>query len=240
MPVAKSYLNSKIIDGPVYGRGGKQYVTVELSNGTVKTVRWYSDSEWKRMYPELVAKEKINFRDVLGFKDAGYITIYYGDTYKNLSWFKAADECIYNKLWGWYTPSDTEVNPILPDGVKTAHLNWDAICTEDGKVDEDKAVKVVSELVYEPSTSTFVGEIGERLTLRVHIDRVIPVSNQWGDSSMHIMSDEDGNVFVWTTASRTLEQGADFLIKGTVKDHRTYRNVDQTILSRCKILEKQF
>ena len=241
MPVAKSYLSSKILDGPVYGKGGKRYVTIELGNGTVKTVRWYSNDEWKRMYPELASMiegNDVNYRKILGFDDAGYITVYYGDTYKNLDWFKEEPACRYHKIFGWYTTSTDEVPNELPEGVKTAILNWEDVSTEDGKVDEVRAKQAIEALTYEPSTSEFVGEVGQRLELFLTVDRKVELAGMYGISIMHIMHDEDGNVFVWTTASKSLDTDVEYHIRGTIKDHRIYKNVQQTILTRCTIIEK--
>lgn len=240
MPVAKSYLGSKILDGPVFGRGGKQYVTIELNNGTVKTVRWYTNSEWKQMYPELASMiegNDVNYRKILGFDDAGYITIYYGDTYKNLDWFKTEPSCRYHKIFGWYTPSNEDIPNELPEGVETAQLAWDDIC-DGSKVDEDRARQVIEELTAKPSASQFVGEIGQRLEFFLTVDRKVELAGMYGISIMHIMHDEDGNVFIWTTASKSLDTDVEYHIRGTIKDHRTYKNVQQTVLTRCTIIEK--
>ena len=62
----------------------------------------------------------------------------------------------------------------------------------------------------------------------------ITLEGYYGINHMHIMEDEDGNTFVWTTAARNWEEESEHTIIGTVKDHRTYKNVKQTILTRCK------
>ena len=61
----------------------------------------------------------------------------------------------------------------------------------------------------------------------------IPLENEYGNSNMHVMEDRDGNVFIWTTASKNWPEGSKKLIRGTVKSHRLYRGVKQTILIRC-------
>ena len=50
-------------------------------------------------------------------------------------------------------------------------------------------------------------------------------------------NDEDKNVFVWTTASRTLQVGEQYTVKGTVKEHKMYKHTKQTILTRCRCQE---
>ena len=54
MPVAKSYQELEIV-GDVFVSSGRQYVNVKLKSGKTKTVRWYTDSEYRKMYPEAVA-----------------------------------------------------------------------------------------------------------------------------------------------------------------------------------------
>jgi hypothetical protein len=124
--VAKSYMRCDIMGEP-FKQNGRMYVTIETPTGAMKNVRWYTDAEWARMYPnEDISVAKANSRTILGFGEAGYITIYYGDTYKNLDWFKAEPECRYHKIWGWYTPSNEEVSAVLPEGVETGIMELNA------------------------------------------------------------------------------------------------------------------
>ena len=237
MPVAKTYMRCDILGDP-FTRNGRKYVTIETPTGVTKNVRWYTQAEWDRMYPDLAGKNEIKYRDILGFGDAGYITIYFGDTYKNLNWFKAAPECRYHKTWGQYTPSAETVSSILPEGVKTAILTWDAVRNEADQVDFDKAANAVDALIYEPSNSQFVGEIGDRTLFELTIKKAIELDGMYGPSTMHVMEDPDGNVFIWTTSTKTLGKGTTYLLRGTVSDHRTYKNVNQTILKRCKVVKE--
>jgi hypothetical protein len=77
------------------------------------------------------------------------------------------------------------------------------------------------------------GNIGDRLELTLTVQRVIDLDGYYGPSHMHVMVDADENVFVWTTASKKWETGQTYHIRGTVKEHRTYRNIQQTCLTRC-------
>ena len=123
----------------------------------------------------------------------------------------------------------------MPADLKPVKLPWEAVGSEDGKLfeNEQNIKKAVEALIYEESNSEFVGEIGERLELYLIVERVIDLNDGYGNPIMHLMRDDDGNLYVWTTASKSWEVGSDHHIRGTVKDHRTYRNEKQTILSRC-------
>lgn len=239
MPTAKKYMGLE--HGDPYMENGKMYVDVVTginhSTGVMytKRVRWYSDPEWRRMYGE---PKVVNYRDILGFSDPGYIVIYYGDTYANLSWFKEKPECRYNKNWGWYTPSTEPVPAEIPTGVKIANLYWKDIATENETIDEAKVAEIVNSILYsDVKSGEYVGEVGDRTIFDLTVKKAIGLDSYYGHSTMHVMEDANGNTFVWTTASRTLEVGTTYTMKGTIKDHSEYKGVKQTILSRCSIIK---
>lgn len=90
MAVAKSYQALTQIGEP-YELNGKMYVKVQAKSGA-KQVRWYTDREYAKMYPEDKSvltsfgedKKKSPYwrsqKDVLGFEE-GFIWIFKGDTY---------------------------------------------------------------------------------------------------------------------------------------------------------------
>ena len=235
--VAKSYQELEIV-GDVFVSSGRQYVNVKLKSGKLKTVRWYSDSEYRKMYPEVVAVDRSADpyykpqKEVLGFTK-GYITIFKGDTYAEIDWFRASI-ARYARWWGWYIISTEEVPVDLPEGITPIQLPWELVGQEDGNLKPEHLVKeVVESIIYEESESEYVGSIGERLELFLTVEKVIELDNNFGRSSMHIMRDDCGNLFVWTTASKSWSAGTEHHIKGTVKDHRKYKNECQTVLTRC-------
>ena len=237
MAVAKSYQELEIV-GDVFISSGRQYVNVKLKSGKLKTVRWYSDAEYRKMYPEVVAVNRSadpfskSQKEVLGFTK-GYITIFKGDTYSEIDWFRASI-ARYTRWWGWYIISTEEVPADLPEGITPIQLPWELVGQEDGKLKPEHLVKeAVESILYDESESEYVGSIGERLDLYLTVEKVIELDNNFGRSSMHIMRDDCGNSYVWTTASKTWSIGSEHHIKGTVKDHRKYRNQCQTILTRC-------
>lgn len=237
--VAKSYQRCDIMGEP-FVKNGRKYVTIETPFGMMKNVRWYTDAEYARMYKE-DPKTTESLRDVLGFGDAGYITIYLGNTYENLSWFKAEPECRYHKIWGWYTPSDKELPEDIPEGISTARLEWEKVVDGNGTaVNETKAQDAVNEIKYAnvESVSEYIGEIGSREEFTLTVKKAIAIYGAYGTSTMHIMEDEDGNVFVWTTAAKDLERDVTYVLKGTIKDHKEYRGVKQTVLTRCKVMKE--
>ena len=238
MPVAKSYAELPII-GDVFISSGRQYVNVKLKSGKTKTVRFYTDAEYRKMYPEIkpvVANPADPYyktqKEVLGFTK-GYITIFKGDTYAEIDWFRASI-ARYTRWWGWYIISTEEVPADLPEGIQPIRLSWESVGQENGELKPEHLIKeAVEALIYEASDSEFQGAIGERLDLFLTVERVIELENNFGHSQMHLMRDDCGNLYVWTTASKSWAAGTEHHIRGTVKDHRTYKNERQTVLNRC-------
>lgn len=237
MAVAKSYQELEII-GDVFVSSGRQYVNVKLKSGKTKTVRWYSDAEYRKMYPEAIAVNRSadpyskSQKEVLGFTK-GYITIFKGDTYSEIDWFRASI-ARYTRWWGWYIISTEEVPADLPEGITPIQLPWELVGQEDGSLKPEYLVKeAVESIIYDESESEYVGSIGERLELFLTVERTIELDGSYGRSTMHIMRDDCGNLFVWTTASKSWSAGTEHHIKGTVKDHRKYKNECQTVLTRC-------
>jgi hypothetical protein len=90
----------------------------------------------------------------------------------------------------------------------------------------------------EKPESNFVGEVKERLRgLKLILNKVIFLGHgQFGPSYLHLMSDSSGNVFSWITGNKIEEtDGTDIVIDGTVKEHKLYNGVNQTVLTRAKL-----
>jgi hypothetical protein len=233
MPVAKSYQRFKL-DGEPYAVNGRMYVKLE----TGKQVRWYTDEEYNKMYGAADAPKKPKTeKEALGFEN-GFITIFKGDTYASLDWFRAS-VCKYNKIFGWYCPSTEDIPSDIPLGLEPIRLEWDALSAEDGVSlkSESFAREYAQQFMFEPSASEFLGTVGKRLEVTVTIKKAIGMNGYYGFSTMHIMEDECGNVLVWTTSAKQLVEGNTYTLKGTVKSHSVYKNVNQTILTRCTIVE---
>lgn len=235
--VAKSYQSLEIV-GDVFVSSGRQYVNVKMKSGKLKTVRWYSDAEYRKMYPEAPAVDHSADpyykpqKEILGFTK-GYITIFKGDTYAEIDWFRLSI-ARYARHWGWYIISTEEVPADLPNGITPIQLPWELVGQEDENLKPEHLVKeAVEALIYDESESEYVGSIGERLELFLTVEKVVELDNNYGRSTMHIFKDDCGNSYVWTTASKSWAVGSEHHIRGTVKDHRKYRNQCQTILTRC-------
>jgi hypothetical protein len=235
MPVAKSYQSLEILCEPYVLDKGRQYVKVRTKNGENKQVRWYTDAEYAKMYPEAKAEVApavpTDRKTALGFRD-GFITIFKGDTFSYLDWFRCS-EARFARPWGWYFASEIEMPEELPYGITPIKLTWEEVSTNDILHDENKIRAYVDTLIYDPKPGDYVGNIGERLNLELLVVDTYAMESNFGSSTMHVMEDADGNTFLWTTSSKTLTPGLNYKMKGTVKDHKLYKGTKQTILTRC-------
>lgn len=234
MAVAKSFQKYEIVTEP-YVNSGRLYVKVRNpQTGSIRQVRWYTEAEYKKLYGEPSDGAKIikTQKEALGFQK-GYVTVFKGDTFPYLEWFKQSI-ARYCKWWGWYIVSTDELPTDIPKDLTPIMLPWDAVGTDSGCLRTDKEVTAaVDAIMYDESASVFIGKIGERIEVTLTVKRVIELNGSYGAAMMHVMEDEDGNVYVWTTAAKTLITGNVYKMRGTIKDHRVYRNTKQTILNRC-------
>ena len=233
MAVAKSYRDCEILCAP-FIHNGRKYVNIKTPAGTKKRVRFYSDVEYFAIYGEPFASvTPMSEKDKLGFVN-GYITIFKGNTYPHKDWLKEQG-ARFTKLFNWSFASNIEWDEgDLPEDLEPLQIPWEAVSENDHILPESQVRAYIESLMYEPSNSEYVGEIGERIEEVLTVTKAFTFDGYYGTSTMHIMENADGNVFVWTTASKSFPEGKVMTLRGTIKDHREYKGTKQTILTRCK------
>lgn len=237
--VAKSYETWLRLCDP-YEINGKMYVKVRTPRGAEKVVRAYDkpqNSNIKNKNSEVITVQPAKSRrDVLGFGEAGYIWLFKNATYELKDWFKASP-CRYTKLWGWYLPSDIEMPNPIPAGIEPIKLEWSEISLDNQLIADNDITTIVNEKLYDAGSSKWVGNIGDRLTIYLTCTKTIEIENIYGSSTFHIFTDENENIFTWTTTAKHLEEDHTYYLTGTVKEHNKYKNQCQTTLTRCNIKE---
>lgn len=186
-----------------------------------------------------MAKQKKTQKEALGFAKDGYITIFKGNTYEVKDWFKE-NGAKYTKMWGWSFGEFAAMPSELPEGVESVQLSWEVVGNEDGSLKVDSEIQAAIEnLIYDESPSEFQGEIGDKIEVDLFVRTVKEIDGYYGTSTLYQLEDEDGNVYIWITTSTriSLQSGNWYTIKGTVKNHKTYRNTKQTILTRCTLVK---
>lgn len=166
-----------------------------------------------------------------------------GNTYEIKDQLKELG-CKFKSSLGWYAPralEGYETQRMEADQIVT--FNRDTLQVEWADDDTVKAMWIERTRAAEESPSVWVGEIGGKLTIKVHIDRVFESTfrahaGAWGarDSYMYLMHDEARNVYKWSTA-KCYAEGDDVTFKATVKDHTEYKGIKQTVLTRCTKVE---
>lgn len=233
--VAKSFQEYEVVS-EVYEVNGRAYIKVKHPRtGNVRQVRFYTEAEYAKLYPETVSVTaplvEGSQRRMLGFQK-GYITIFKGNTEEHEEWFNRSN-ARYTRFWGWYVVSTEEVPKDLPFGIVPVQLRWEDVGVDETLKPEGQVKAAVENALYEPNGSIWIGTIGERREFNLTVTSTVPLETNFGHSTMHIMEDEAGNQFVWTTASKNWGVGTYHEIRGTIKDHRTYKGAKQTILTRC-------
>lgn len=86
--------------------------------------------------------------------------------------------------------------------------------------------------------SDYVGQIKERLKgLELTLSKIIYLGyGSFGPSYLHLMEDADGNVFSWITGNKIEKaEGTKIKLDASVKAHKLYKDVKQTVLTRAKV-----
>ena len=233
MAVAPSFQKYPTYGEP-YEKNGRQYIVIVYPDGHHREVRWYDKAPAATPSKVSDGLKKIRpTKDVLGFTN-GYITIFKGDTYALLDWFREST-ARYHNIFGWYFIS-TEELPEIPAGIEPIQLKWEdvALVDEDTLKSEAAIKEHINSLIYESTGSEWQGEVGDRIERQLTVTKVIPLDTGfYGPSTFHLFVDTDGNEYSWTTGSKTLEVGDSYLTRGTIKELKVYHNSKQTVLTRC-------
>lgn len=238
--VAPSFKDFEMLSDP-YVANGKMYIRLRNpKTGTERVVRWYTNTEYAKLYPTVKEETVVTVTPdssqklALGF-EKGYITIFKGDTYAQLDWFHESI-ARYAKWWGWYIISTEEVPADLPASLTPVVLKWESVGLDSGSLKPEAQIKeAVDAILYSDtnSSSEYIGSIGERREFTLTVDKNILLESQYGKQFMHIFSDVEGNVYVWTTAAKCWPEGDTKRVRATIKDHRLYKGVKQTVLTRA-------
>lgn len=151
-----------------------------------------------------------------------------GNTYSIKDELKALG-CKFQPSVGWYSaqPLDGyECQRFIEDQVVDKSQEYSIVWKDKSEIESQKE--------YEPSTSEWVGEVGERIERVFHFDKLVwrGVGVAGKTSYMWLMSDEDGNAYKWST-SCYYEEGDAVKLRATIKDHSEYKGTKQTVVTRC-------
>jgi hypothetical protein len=86
--------------------------------------------------------------------------------------------------------------------------------------------------------SEFYGNVGDKIQLNLTFKATYSFDSDWGAVHLHRFLDENGNIFIWQASRFTFfTEDALYNVRGTIKRHKEYKEMKQTILTRCKVVE---
>lgn len=236
MAVAKTYEKMALIGEP-FKESGRMYIYVAAPKGQ-KKVRWYSDAEYRRMYPNAIVEHDImnfNAKHAFGFEETGYITLYRG---RNVEEWANEDRTniYYNCSFGFYTPGRLDT-PHLIEGIEPIRLMWEEVMDHDDRMKPHEEVTkyVRSLLVLEGNgTSTYQGVENEWLQKEVTIRDKKSKDSRFGTKHTYSLVDAEGNTYVWETGAKDYVCGKTVSLKMKVKEHKEIDGEKVTVVWYCK------
>lgn len=173
-----------------------------------------------------------------GISEDGRTYVITGDSYAIKDELKAAG-WVYSPALKWHKAScegyEDRVLELDADFLNIEYSAWG-----DGYFPADLTQKVTAALdaLLPPSRSHWLGEVGEKLK-DIHVTLVRATTCpgfRGGIQNVFTFEDGRGNVLTWFTATHSeIEVGQKFILEGTIKKLDEYKNVQQTVMTRCKL-----
>lgn len=239
--------------------GGRGYIPgyEMIDNGVCFKCRGSGEygHSWKEYTPEYAAKleerriarekKKAPERNAKilkdnGFNEDGFMWIVLGDTYSIKEELKAAG-AKFDRVFLWHLDHEDNRYPCVKISIEDV--------AEKNIVD----LWILNDYVWEyiedlrkknapKSESEYVGEIGEKFDSDVVLSKIHTYETHftyYGELNfIYKFKDQNDNTIIWKTSNKDLEEGETYRIKGTIKEHSEYDGDKQTVLTRCKIVEK--
>lgn len=87
--------------------------------------------------------------------------------------------------------------------------------------------------------SQYQGKVGDRIVINVDTYKCVSsYESMYGWNYLYQILDKDGNVYMWSTSNSLdeEEEGCKLAsVTGTVKEHKEYRGIKQTWVTRCRV-----
>jgi hypothetical protein len=102
------------------------------------------------------------------------------------------------------------------------------------------AIPVVYSHIDDPEPEPWVpgweGDIGERIAVPASLESTVDILHDDGTcSKKHVFRSREGRCLSWITQAQVDIPPGNIILRGTVKERRVFRHVNETLLSRCRI-----
>lgn len=99
-----------------------------------------------------------------------------------------------------------------------------------------RTIEVDATKAEQAAAPAYFGEVGKRATYMLVLLAVNSYDTAYGTTFVYRFRDGAGSVAIWKASSKqAMEIGSAYHVTGTVKEHATYRDKPQTVLTRCKV-----
>ena len=215
----------------------------------------YKETKWKEYTPEYaevlrqrrLAKARktapernAKLLEKLGMNAEGKTWVVMGNTFEIKDELKEKG-AKYSNRFGWhfdhedngYSCVEVSIEEIAE---KTDEWVWDLY-------EEYFIIQLIKEKKNANATKTaseYVGNVGDKVEKVLTFKQEFTFETHftyYGELNfIYKFADENGNTFTWKTGkSLDLEEGKEYTVKGTIKEHSEYKGDKQTVLTRCKI-----
>lgn len=241
-------------DGVCFQCGG---TGVHAYKWSERTPEYEAKLEARRMAKIRAGAEVANTEYLLkfGFNQSGEIWIVLGKTFDIKEELKA-NGAKFNHTFGWTFSSGAWAYPmykltkdtLIPHYSSEGEPTFNSLISQNPNtllyeladahdvIDFVKAIQKAYELENKPETK-FVGQIGEKIEFVAKLDGLFWYDTQYGTTYIYKFVTEANEVVVWRSGSHDMQRGLKYLVKGTVKEHSSYNDEKQTVVTRCKYEE---
>lgn len=218
-----------------------------------KTVRLYTEKEYLSMQKAKVSRnlkrieerkerEKERKANALpnwlewnGFDTEGNTYLIYGNTYPIKDKLKEAG-CKFSQELGWHGPAAVNV----PEDCYIERIHWSDVYTWNKDFWEmhitPNGQSFLEDIFSSHVLGQYIGEIGERLrSIPVVFEKTITFEGRYGVGKVYRFNADGAQLSWFTEVEKDLEEGAEYILSGTVKKHEVYGNTKVTQLGRCII-----
>ena len=189
----------------------------------------------KQAAERLESENKKTFKR-LGLNEEGIAYVVLGDTYDIKEELKA-EGAKFNYFLGWHFLEEPTDRPFVKVSIEQIAEKNSLGFWVDGFVAD-----IVEELKAEASKnpdevpSEYIGNVGDKIETELVLEKVSGFYSTYGYTYVYCFK-KGNDVVVWKTQKGLeLEKGGKVKIKATIKEHDEYNGVEQTYITRAKVL----